>query len=83
MAAAGFLVASGNNIRPDVSDAKIGSLQRGRAREANLQREAALESGDAINSPSETMRSPIPVKLDAYALPCPKGDRDIADHKPL
>src|SRR5580693_7888669 len=50
-AASGFLVASRDHVRPDVPYSKICRFQRSRAGVGNLQREAALECGDAINSP--------------------------------
>jgi len=52
VAPAGFPVASGNNARSNVRDSKVRGFQWGRARVSNLQRETALESGDAIDAPT-------------------------------
>src|ERR1700722_2290696 len=53
MSAARVLVASGDNIRANVGDTQVGTLQGGRrASPRDLERETFLEGGNSIESPS-------------------------------
>src|SRR5208282_765454 len=51
-AAASLLVASGNHIRAHVGYAQVGHLQWCRTGVADLQREAPLEGGYAVDAPT-------------------------------
>src|ERR1700730_13879263 len=52
VSAARRLVTSRNHIGTNIGDPQVGSFQRGRASVSNLQREATLECGHAVNSPA-------------------------------
>lgn len=49
---AGLLIASGNYVRPNIRNAKVGALQSSRTGITDFEWEATLEGGDAVDAPA-------------------------------